>query len=219
MKGFFLPIIMAAALALSSCSTRIVESGNVITREYIISPEFNTIEVSSGLHLVVDQSFAAGKIEITASDNIHQYLDIYASDGILNVGLASGFNYSDINVTVKVSALSIQALYASGGSSIIGEGNLVSPRLYIALSGGSTLSLRGSSPLVSSSLSGGSRADMSDFLALAVDAELSGGSVMSISVLDQLKLDASGGSVFYYKGTPANKLVNVSGGSGCIQLK
>ncbi|MGN1216301.1 MAG: GIN domain-containing protein [Candidatus Cryptobacteroides sp.] len=219
MKRLVLPIILAAAASLASCSHRIVESGNVITREYSISPEFNTIDISSGLHVVVDQSFVAGKIEVTASDNIHQFLDIYVTDGILNVGMASGFSYSEISVTVRVSAMSVQALYASGGSSVICEGNLMTPRLHLALSGGSTISLRGTAPSVSSSLSGGSRAEMMDFVAVALDAELSGGSVMSISVLDRLALDASGGSVFYYKGNPGEKSVNVSGGSECIQVK
>ncbi|MGN0201537.1 MAG: GIN domain-containing protein [Candidatus Cryptobacteroides sp.] len=218
MKRLLIPFLFAAAAALTSCNQTIEESGKVITRDYEISTMFTAVDVSSGFHLILDPTVEAGTAVVTASDNVHQYLNIQVNGGTLNLGLNSGFKYSDLNVTVKVSSLSVSALYASGGSTVVGESPIYASSLKLVLSGGSSLDISGTSPSVSCSLSGGSRAEMLNFLAVKADAELSGGSTMRITVLEELNLQASGGSTLYYKGTPLVKTVEVSGGSECISL-
>jgi Putative auto-transporter adhesin, head GIN domain len=81
------------------------------------------------------------------------------------------------------------------------------------LSGGSTITLSGSAPAVSTDVSGGSGIDLRDFAAGRLKASMSGGARAKVEVSGSPDASLSGGSDLEYFGSPALGDVSTSGGS------
>lgn len=89
----------------------------------------------------------------------------------------------------------------SGGSVFEGEVDL--GRLVAELTGGSTVTVSGRADIVSlGPVSGGSRVNAFMLQARLASVDASGGSRVNVSVKDSLFVQASGGSVIRYVGTP-----------------
>lgn len=213
--------LFAAALVLLttlSCTDRLYEEGEYTDILHVLAEPFDGIEVQDGFQLVLDPTVPPQEVKITVAENIHPYVTVRAEDGIVTVGLRSGVSYSELHLEARVSPLGINLLSASGGSTINADYPLLRDNFDLYLSGGSQATLKGSVTNLQTSLSGGSRAKLQDCYAQRLEAELSGGSYECVSVIESLKLDASGGSVFEYYGSPLQKVVNTSGGSKCDNL-
>jgi hypothetical protein len=140
-----------------------------------------------------------------------------------------GFVVRDsVNVTLPV----LTSLSASGGSNVRGESvfsvddleistsggsdlsiEVEADTLEISTSGGSDMTVAGSTNRVRVQTSGGSDLHAADLEAKDADLTSSGGSDISITVLERLTARASGGSDIQYSGNPDYTDINDSGGA------
>jgi hypothetical protein len=87
----------------------------------------------------------------------------------------------------------------------------------IEISGASELNVNGATESLYGNISGAGKLNGYDLTATEVDISTSGGSEARVKVTGRLFVEATGGSRVYYKGTPAVKNIQTSGGSQVIQ--
>jgi hypothetical protein len=103
----------------------------------------------------------------------------------------------------------------SGASKCLLNGTGVSTQVEI--SGASELTINGATESLYGNISGAGKLEAYDVTSTEVDLSVSGGSEAKVKVSDRLFVEATGGSRVYYKGSPAIKNIQASGGGQVIQ--
>ena len=88
--------------------------------------------------------------------------------------------------------------------------------MQIDISGASELTVNGSTESLYGNISGAGKLNAFDLTSTEVDINASGGSEARVKVTDRLFAEATGDSRIYYKGTPAIRNFEVSGGGQVI---
>lgn len=187
---------VASLLTLTGCAKAIIPNGDIVNESRDIS-EFSAINVSSGIHVVVNSDSYQESVEVEAADNVIGYVETYLSGSTLIIKIRDGITIKHpASIKVTVTSAFIEVMSASGGSLIeypYGNGYLNS----VELRGGSRLKGKFIGRDVELSLSGGSRVEgvlNADFVSLY----LSGGSVASIGgEANNILFFGSGGSRIY----------------------
>lgn len=196
---------------------------------------FHAIEVSGGIDLFLSQGEEAVAVSASKTEdrskimtevqngvlkiwfewksNIkidwgNRKLKAYVSAKTLDALKASGGSDIDIDGTFKTKKLEIKI---SGGSDF--DGSIESDELTVKASGGSDVSISGKSSNLSIDVSGGSDFKGYDLASDICNVEASGGSDVHITVNKELSAHASGGSDVYYKGSGLIRDLKTSGSS------
>jgi len=189
-RGAFVALV---ALVATACGTS--GSGDVVT-EFRDIGAFAAIDVGSGIavELTVD-SGAAPAVSVTFDDNLVDRLVTSVEGSTLVIEFDGSFRTSGSGPMVAVTAVRIESLEASGGSSVTGTGAVDAYR--VRASGGSSVNLR-------------------DLDAATVEVDASGGSRVVVFAAASVSGEASGGSSVDVYGTPASSSVAESGGAEVI---
>lgn len=209
----------------------ITGSGNLTTESYDFR-DFSRIEAHSGFELEVTRADNFS-IEITADDNVQEYVSVEKSGDRLDIRLRGTRFYHSVTIRAKITMPDLYYLELSGGSraDITGfssghdfevnmsggsrlNGDISAGDADFELSGGSQVELEGASDKLFIDASGGSRIDLEDFPIADADINMSGGSQATINISGTLDADLSGGSRIYYVGTPTLGDTDFSGDSG-----
>jgi hypothetical protein len=208
-------------------------SGNVIEQVRDV-PAFNEIEVSGGIDMYLTQDDVHKVVAVT-DDNLQALLITKVEDGKLKIYLSEGVHGSKslkVNVTIK----DIKGITISGGSDMYCEQpvvlgkieltasggsdarlNVKAIELSASASGGSDVYLKGAAGYLNLSASGGSDCKAFELTAAKANVSASGGSDVFVTVDQELKANASGGSDVKYKGNATIVKVESSGGSDIIK--
>lgn len=180
-------------LTLTGCAKAIIPNGDIVNEARDISG-FSAINVSSGIHVVVNSDSYQESVEVEAAENIIGYVETYLSGSTLIIKIRDGITINHpASIKVTVTSEIVGDIRASGGSVI--ECPEKNGYLYVELRGGSRLKGKFTGNDVTLSLSGGSRVE-GVLNAGSVSLYLSGGSVSSISGrTSYLLLSGSGGSI------------------------
>lgn len=248
MKFNMINIIMALTATCwlsSSCSsdnTKVTPQGNIVLENRDVATTFSSISVESGIEIILNQDAANPKVQVETYANVQSFVEVVnSSRNSLVVRVRKGTHFKgnpNIRVRITVGDLQLIALSGgsratiasklegngmmfelSGGSAISGE--VVSEgMLTVDLSGGSTVSITGSTDVYNiANSSGGSKINGFDFVCNTVNANLSGGSHLNVTANKEIKVDISGGSRIMYKGPEGIvKLINISGGSDIVRV-
>jgi hypothetical protein len=225
-------VVAAVLLGFWKPSGQVVGSGNLATEEKSFT-DFAIVKVGWGFEVEINQSDSYS-IDITADDNMFDYIEVSQTGETLTIGLKWGYSYQDVTLRAEITMPNLSDLWLSGGT----HGTLGNPSshcLVVFLSGGSSLTgdfttdecahfylsegshLTGLDGAVNREFTinatGGSHLDLSDFHAHNVIVNLSGGSHATINLDGRLDGDVSGGSHLKYIGNPTTVDVNTSGGS------
>jgi hypothetical protein len=198
--------------------------------------DFTAVEVSSGMHLKVTQSDAYS-IEVIADQEDFKHIRVEKDGNSLKFSIKRDSFFSDwgrhnkIEVIIKMPSLTGLELSGgsigninmdvstrkfsaelSGGSSV--NGNLKCGKVEMELSGGSVVDLSGQGKNLNVDGSGGSIVKLKNFAVNDVDADLSGGSNVEITMDGILNTEQSGGSHLTYYGKASLGNTDFSGGSG-----
>jgi hypothetical protein len=106
----------AIAVGLSSCFNGITGSGNLVTENRAVSG-FDGIKVSTSVDVVVQQGDQF-KVEVTADDNLIQYIKTKVDGSKLDIAIEGVNSYSTSNIQVFVIMPKIKSLQSSSSSSI-----------------------------------------------------------------------------------------------------
>jgi hypothetical protein len=213
----------------------VVGSGNLITQEFDLS-DFTAVNVGSGFEVEITQS-SSFSINITADDNMFDYIEVFKTSEKLTIRLKWGYSYESAKARDRPTKITMPTLYElelsggthgtiegfssshefvlelSGGSSLIGDFK-TSGDAQFTLSGGSHLiELEGAANDLHVSASSGSHLELSDFHVNDGNVNLSGGSHATINLEGRLDADLSGGSHLEYRGDPTMGDIQTSGGS------
>jgi len=198
--------------------------------------DFTAVEVSSGMHLTVTQSDSYS-IEVIADQEDFKYLKVEKDGNALKFYFERNFfsfnwgRHHKVEVNIKMPALTGADLSGgstgnitmnvpskkfsaelSGGSQI--KGDLKCANIQLELSGGSVVELSGDGKNLKVDGSGGSIFNLKNFAVGDVDADLSGGSQVTVTMNGTLNTEQSGGSHITYYGNASLGDTDFSGGSG-----
>ncbi len=204
-------------------------SGNLVTEEKDFT-DFMIVEAGWDFEVEITQSDSYS-VDITADDNLFDYLEISKTGNTLTIGMKrsvigtlearitmpdlyelklSGGSHGTLQEFTSSHEFSVDL---SGGSHLSGDFT-TSEDAQFTLSGGSHLTgLAGAANDLTISGSGGSHLDLSDFPAHDITVNLDGGSHATVNLDGRLDGDVSGGSHLKYTGTPTTIDVNASWGS------
>jgi hypothetical protein len=230
-KGVVSLVLVATLLTMFSvtgCS--ITGSGNLVTEEMNFSG-FNEIEAHNGFQLELTQSNTFS-VEITADDNIWEYIDVDKDGDRLRIRLQPSKIYRSVDLRAKIGMPDLYKIDLSGGShaSINGfssshdlsinlsggsriTGDITAGDADFDLSGGSRINLGGTVENLDVNGSGGSHLDLENFPVDNADINLSGGGSATVNVDGNLDVNLSGGSHVTYIGNPTLGDIDLSGGS------
>jgi len=225
-------VVAAVLLGFWKPFGQIVGSGTFDTEKKDFT-DFTIVEVGWGFEVEINQSDSYS-INITADDNMFDYIEVSQTGDTLTIGLKWSYSYQDVTLRAEITVPDLYELKFSGGTHGTVEGFTSSHEFVLELSGGSHLSgdfttsgdaqfaLSGGSHLtgldgaandLTISGSGGSHLDLSDFAAHDATVNLSGGSHATVNLDGRLDGDLSGGSHLEYVGNPTTVDVNTSGDS------
>ncbi len=194
----------------------IIGSGNVRTQEITLS-DFKAIQASSGFNVQITQS-STYSINITADDNVLNYILVNKTDNLLTIRLKPGISFTTSTLKAEISTPDLTSVQFSGG--VVGNAQDIKlTHDFIAgLSGGSRLTMTGQASNLTATASGGSTLSMLDFKVYNAGINFSGGSQGTINVDGTLNAILSGGSHLSYTGNPTLGNIETSGGASISKI-
>jgi hypothetical protein len=197
---------------------------------------FHAIEVSGGIDLYLSQGDEA--VAVSAASTEHRdRIKTTVENGVLKIWYEWKSNnirmdWGNRKLKAYVSAKTLDALRASGGSDVSIDGTFKTEKMKMQISGGSDFSGKMDLNELNVSASGGSDVNISgkatqlvvdasggsDFSGYGLSTDIcsvdaSGGSDVYITVNKELSAKASGGSDVHYKGTGLIRDLKTSGSS------
>lgn len=195
---------------------------------------FTSIKVSSGVDVYLSQG-SGESVEVEAEEESFKYIITEVEGNTLVIRMDDSWKnlFRKMEpVKVYVSFTSLDAISASGGSDIYGQGELTFNELRIASSGGADVRLNlqadelevhcsggadvilsGAADFMKGVSSGGSDLKAKDLEVEEADISSSGASDVHVQVVRSLKAAASGASDIVYYGNPTNVEISTSGAS------
>jgi hypothetical protein len=232
-------IIAAAVVALSVIVTvlvlegwpgALVGSGNLETETYTFA-DFDAVEISSAFEFEIEQSNSYG-IEITADDNVMEYVRVSQDGQTLKIGLRTATWLGPVTLEAAVTMPELGGLEVSGASrgtvsgfSSTGDlaiqisgasrvtGDITAGDVDFDISGASSLELDGSANDMVADVSGASSLKLDDFTVGNANVDFSGASSGTINLDGRLDADLSGASRLWYIGEPTMGAIDTSGAS------
>ena len=230
MKFLLVSILLAFCVLNTACSNLVSSNDEISSKEYKLSP-FDELEVSNGFKVILKKS-DSNKVEVSANDNLHQYINVRLTDSELKISKSNSVDFDNkANITITVYYSILKDVEGTGGTNFIVDGSFTneldvklsgnsnfegvinSSKLEAELSGNSTLNITGSASKFDLDMSGSSSMKGYDFSTDNFDGEFSGGSIAELYVHKTLKLEASGGSILNFKGDPSILKAELTGGS------
>ena len=206
-------------------------SGNVVS-ENRTETNFTGISTSQGfeVEVVTGEDYS---VKIDADDNLMKYVVTEIRGTVLKVGLENNVNVRNAHLKARITAPSIETVWASSGASVTVKGYMKgAEKVTLDASSGGTIRAAVDAPVVSVEASSGSQVMLSGrtqvlkysasssgsidaFELLSENAKVSASSGASVKVHASIKLDASassGGNIKYRGGASVTSNSS-SGGS------
>ena len=235
----FLIVIFILFVGFSAqAQKQFVVDPDAVVRE--ISGSFNSIKVSSGIHVYLSYADVEVCAVSASEDKYRQGIKTEIINGELHIYYAGDkIRYgNNFKMNVYVAYKSLGQLKASGASNIFIAGIMELPLLNVLLSGASQLrgqikidelnmKLSGASEVkllgivknVNIECSGASDVKAYDLIAENCNVKASGASDVNITVTKELAANASGASNIFYKGVAELKIKQTSGASSVARVE
>jgi hypothetical protein len=202
-------LVVVSALSLSGCFNN-VEGGPEVSKTRSLE-RFSRLRVESGLP--VKFSPGAARVSITAPQKVEENLQTVVSNDTLVVRMKPGVFVDSFESTeVVVSGEGVANFNAVAGSSLSATG-LSASQYVVEASGGSAVSLEGTSVDLHLEASGGSHLAAAKLGADFVSLDASGGSTLEVRATKAVGGTASSGSTVLVSGPGDFSTVYATGGS------
>jgi len=222
--------VITALVILRGWPESLVGSGNLDTETYTFS-DFTEVEISSAFEFEIQQS-SSYSINVTADDNIMEYVRVSQDGKTLKIGLSRVIWVGPVTLKAWVTMPVFSGLDVSGASrgtvsgfssteglviTVSGAsrvtGDIVTGNIAFDVSGASSIQLEGSANDMVADVSGASSLKLDDFIVNNAYVDFSGASSGTINLNGRLDADLSGASRLWYIGEPTMGDVNTSGAS------
>ncbi len=178
--------------------------GSGMVNEYELGLEnFDEVSLYGPVNLRVKQG-AAFSVRIDAEPEMFSQLSYEVKNGTLEVGFKDNITCFETNfgVWVNVTMPDIEAVYSSGVSDIISDGDLNLDQLEIDVSGTANVQLDGQVTEQTLTVSGILTANNFGLLTTNTTIDVSGSGEFEVSCANDLDIDVSGVAKVSYKGNP-----------------
>ena len=219
--------IIAATLALflNSCNVKTdfgngkKGNGNVSTEVRNVSENFSSIDVESGIEVVLEQS-SDKFVSVEAESNLQKSIDTKVENGVLIIELNESINATK-TIKIIIRMPKIEALEASSSSKINGIGTFKGESISIDASSSaevdvtlkydiitldsssaSSITAKGLGLKLETSASSGAEIEAKELLVNEITADASSGANMTINPIVNLNANASSGANIMYKKEP-----------------
>jgi hypothetical protein len=225
--GIYLTIAVSAMLF--SCSSKCVkDSGKHLVKDATVKP-FDEIEISGPIKLVLrqDSSFA---VKISADSNIVEKIKTDVSGHTFKVELDPMKYCGTDSIVIHAGVGAIKAIKAGGSSKVYSDGKMYLADLDLDLTGSPDVNLNINAANVKTTVDGSAKLtltgqagshkveskgllnlDAFNFVVGLYDVQMEGAGKSNINVLNDLKVNTSGATAIYYKGSPKNVSEKKSG--------
>jgi hypothetical protein len=222
--------VLSLIILFSGCGAVITGSGNIVTKNFDNSG-FTMVRLEDGFDVALIQSPSFG-IEITADDNIFDYLEITQEGNTLKVRLKGGDNYINKSLKARISMPEILGINLSDGSDAIIsgfnssntfsatlsdgsklEGEIITGDIGFSLSDGSDVTLSGSGRDLMARSMDGSTLTLENFPVINADVNISSGGNATLNLSGTLNTNLTAGSKIIYSGDPKMGEISLSAGS------
>ena len=226
-----LMLVALTAWGAGGCIGDVINGSGDLTTETYDFRDFSRIEAHNGFEVEVTMS-GNFSIEITADDNVLEYVEVSKSGDTLEIRLRGTRFYNSVTLKAEVTMPNLYWIELSGGSraDISGfssshgfeanlsggsrlSGDISAGDAEFELTGGSQVNLEGSGDDLLIDASGGSQLDLEDFPIDNAFINMSGGSRATINISGTINVDLSGGSRVEYVGDPDLGDLSLSGDS------
>jgi len=220
--------VICTVLVLEGCPGGLIGSGNLETEAYAFA-DFNEVEISSAFEFEIERS-SSYSINVTADDNIMEYVRVSQDGQTLKIGLSRVIWVGPVTLKASVTMPELSGLDVSGASRgtvsdfsstedlhimISGAsrvtGDITAGDVDFDISGASTIQLEGSANGMVADVSGASSLKLDDFTVNNADVDFSGASSGTINLNGRLDADLSGASRLWYIGEPTMGTIDTSG--------
>jgi len=222
--------VIVTVLVLEGLPGRLGGSGDLETETYAFS-DFNEVEISSAFKFEIEQS-SSYSINITADDNIMEYVRVSQDGQTLKIGLRTAIWVGPVTLEASVTMPQLGGLEVSGASrgtvsdfsssddlhiTVSGAsrvtGDITAGNAEFDISGASSVELDGSANDIAADVSGASSLKLDDFTVSNANVDLSGASSGTVNLDGRLDADLSGASRLWYIGEPTMGDIDTSGAS------
>jgi hypothetical protein len=228
-------IITATGLLVSCAPVRVTGSGNIETRTFNFV-DFSRLRISYGFTAEVKASDTY-KIEITADDNLFDYISVKKDGDVLSIGLQSGsYEQSHVKAAIMMPGLDSIELSDGGRTEVSGfssshdlsiklsdgtvlSGSLTAGNIDVNLTDGSHVDLEGSANDIKIISHDGSVVNLENFTVANADLSIGDGGILIIKVKGTLNANLSAGAHVTYVGNPSIGSIRLSGGATISQKK
>lgn len=224
-----LAIIIIAAFATTLSAQEKSEIRNV--------KGFNGIDVSEGIKVELTQGKADSVIVIADTEYIDRVVTELDETTLKIYIKGNDWNGWNKKILVKVTAVKIEDIEASSGSTLVTQNLIESEKLEMEVSSGATIQVAYKAPNSSCESSSGATAKLKgvtkffdaeansgasihakELKAIKVKADVSSGASIDVNVEEELNADASSGGSIEYSGDPTMKDIEKSSG-GSVSKK
>lgn len=223
MKTKHLVLVVILSLVFSSCNFNFGQkgNGNVITKERIVTENFNEISGAAGLDVYIEQG-NENKITVEADENLHQYILTDIKNGKLTIRTSENIGRATAK-KIHVTFIEVNKIGASSGAELVGNSLIKSEVLFLdcssgaemkievlskeitaQASSGADMQLAGKATSLNGNASSGSKIDAKDLATLNCQAETSSGAKIIVNVKEKLDARASSGGEIVYYGNPTS---------------
>jgi hypothetical protein len=206
----YLPFCLLAGLLGFGCAA-VKGNGQSEDKNFTLDA-FSELEVSNAIQLDLGIG-PAQMVKVTTDSNLIPHLSVESTGGVARIGFTPNFDYdSQLGVHATVSVLSLSRLALSGAS--IGDVNGISGSTFdLELSGASQAHPNGSAGSSHVEASGASILQGEHLTVDTATLDISGASIIQLTVAQSATGTASGASHLTIFGQPGTQDVSVTGGS------
>jgi hypothetical protein len=230
-------LLFGFLLTMSATAQTSIKDANAEVRP---AKNFHAIRVSSGIELILVQGNEEALAVSAVNEEHRKNIKTVVEDGVLKISYDNSVwkkNQGNRKLKAYVSAIKIDDIHASSGSSVKIDGNLKSAELGIDVSSGATFKGEINSDRLVVDQSSGSVVDISgatgmlkvegssgsvfngyDLKAENGEADSSSGGLIHLTINKELSADASSGGSISYKGNGVIRNIK-TGSGGSVQKK
>ncbi|MGC6431167.1 MAG: head GIN domain-containing protein [Jejuia sp.] len=204
-------VIIATCIILTSCSLDVVIASDDITTEERVLSNFNEVEVSNDIQIVLLRG-ATQSVKVTTSDNLQNRVITTVTNGKLSARLSGNISGVDV-LRVEITMPMIRSLKLSSDSygTFSGFENLDAFRLDV--SSDAFITLSGSATSMNIDASSDARVEGFDFQTKTCNINCSSDATVSITCTEVLTGSATSDAIIFYKGTPELNVSTSSDGA------
>jgi hypothetical protein len=237
MQTFFKIFVLSAiGLTTQACLFNGVSgSRNVTTENREINSDFNKLDVSQGIEVILTQGNSV-TLSIEADDNLHEILMTEVKDSVLNIYFKENVSQRKAS-KVYLTIPQVSGINTSSGAEVNGQNTfnatfinfdassgseinmrLIAQEVSANSSSGSDITLMGTCQMLIANSSSGSEINAGQLIAQVVKADASSGADIDVNAVDKFTGNASSGASIDTEGNPKSRSVDKSSG-GSVQVK